>query len=135
MEKVKIKIIKKFYSKKDAIKAARYQKDLAKKSNEKVSIEIIEAHKIHSSIKSKIGSPRPDDFIIIIKRQATSIIKKAAKKVKTIIKSIFKPKPQAKPMPFMEISTPSYYSKVVLPSKSDSNTISIIAPLSLCSRV
>jgi hypothetical protein len=130
-----IKIIQKFFNKKDALKAASYQKELAKKSNQKISIEIIEAYKIHSSVKNKIGNPRPDDFIIIIKRQTTSIIKKAIKKIKTIIKSIFNPKPQTKPIPFMEVSTPSYYSKVLLAPNNRPNIIPIVAPFSLCSQV
>jgi hypothetical protein len=130
-----IKIIKKFYSKKEALKAARYQKDLAKKSKEKVSIEIIEAYKVHSSIKSKIGSPGPDDFIIIIKRHTTSIIKKITKKVKMIVQKVFKPKLAAVLKRFMEVKTPTYTSKVFLSAAYNPNVIPLIVPFSLCSRV
>ncbi len=137
-----IKIIKKFYTQKDSLKAASYFKDRYKKDGQKVTIEIIEAYKVNSSIKKSIGSPRPDDFIILIKYNTPSIgqkiIKKAKtiiKKTKTIIKSIFKPKPINNPIPFMEIKTPNYTSKVSLQIAYNPNVIPLIVSFSLYCQV
>lgn len=81
-----IQTIKKFYNKKDALKAASYFKNQYKKIGQKVTIEIIEAYKVSGSVKKSIGSPRPDDYIIFIKHQTTPVVKKIIQKIKSTIK-------------------------------------------------
>lgn len=132
-----IKIIKQFFTQKDALKAARYQKDLAKKAGQKVSIEIIEAHKVHSTVKKSIGSPRPNDFIIIIKRQQPNTIKKVVQKVikktKMIISKVFRPiRRQSKPS--IQVATLHTIKFVSLKPAASLNTLPIIVPFSLYSR-
>jgi polyphosphate kinase len=134
-----IKFIKKFFSKKDVLKAASYFKEQYKKNGQKIIVEIIAAYKIQSSIKRSIGSPRPDDFIIIIKHQEPGIIKKAiqkiTKKVTTIVKQVLKPKPVATGKAFMEVNATNYTTRVYLNPSYDSNVIPLIAPIILSSRV
>lgn len=130
-----IKIIQKFYNKKDALKAASYFKNQYKKDGHKVTIEIIEAYKVHPSIKNKIGSPRPDDFMILIKKISTPIIKNFFTKVKTTLFKIIKRKPLANPKPIMKIATKNYSLTMPLVPTYNINIVPLILPFSLCSQI
>ncbi len=112
---VTIKILPKYFTKVEATKAASYHKNLSKLNNQKITIEIIEAYKIYShsnwSQKHKLGNPKPNQFMVIIKYIApTQPIK--ASKPKT--KSVSKPNTKKDSKPFMELKTQFIYKKVYL---------------------
>lgn len=136
-----IKIIKKFYGKKDALKAASYFKKQYKQLGKKVTIEIIEAYNVHGSIKKSIGSPRPNDYIIFIKQQTIPVVKKVVQKVKAgikktrkIISKVFKSLTKTQPKPTMIVATPYYNKTVHLKPTNVSHGPTIIAPISLYNR-
>jgi hypothetical protein len=133
-----IKIIKKFYTQKDALKAASYFKNQYKKDGQKVYIEIIEAYKVHSSIKKSIGSPNPNDYIIIIKRQQPNTIKQVAqkvvKKVKMIVSKVIKPFSKLQQKPVIQIPAASFTKNYNLSPAASLNILPIIVPFSLYNR-
>jgi len=88
-----IKIVKKFFSKAEAVNAAAYQRSMAKKNNLVISkVEIIDAYelfKLNGWLKKtpfeNIGYPAPGQFMVIVRYNYNVV---AVKKTSTLNKKI-----------------------------------------------